>query len=52
MAPATIDLTLPTRASDSFAATHGDWRDEPKDAGRKPHLRDGVIQSFEFMLKA
>jgi nucleotidyltransferase substrate binding protein (TIGR01987 family) len=48
MTPAPIDLTPLQRALDALAGALAYWQAEPGDSGRKPHLRAGVIQSFEF----
>lgn len=44
----TIDLTPLRKALDALAGALHYWHAEPDDSGRKPHLRAGVIQSFEF----
>jgi nucleotidyltransferase substrate binding protein (TIGR01987 family) len=48
MAPSPIDLTPLRRAIDALADALHYWQIEPDGSGRKPHLRAGVIQSFEF----
>ena len=48
MPPAPIDLTPLRRALDALAGALHYWQAEPDGSGRKPHLRAGVIQSFEF----
>jgi hypothetical protein len=54
MTPAPIDLTPLQRALDALAGALAYWQAEPGDSGRKPHLRAGVIQSFEprFVIRA
>jgi len=42
-----IDLTPLRRALDALAGALHYWQAEPDGSGRKPHLRAGVIQSFE-----
>ncbi len=46
--PAPIDLGPLRKALDALAGALYYWQAEPDDSGRKPHLRAGVIQSFEF----
>jgi nucleotidyltransferase substrate binding protein (TIGR01987 family) len=48
MPPSPIDLTPLRRALDALAGALHYWQAEPDGSGRKPHLRAGVIQSFEF----
>jgi len=48
MNAAAIDLTPLRRALDALGGALHYWQAEPDDSGRKPHLRAGVIQSFEF----
>ncbi len=48
MFPPPIDLTPLRKALDALEAALYYWQAEPDDSGRKPHLRAGVIQSFEF----
>lgn len=43
-----IDLTPLGKAIDALAGALHYWHIEPDDSPRKPHLRAGVIQSFEF----
>lgn len=48
MTPPPIDLTPLRKALDALDGALHYWHAEPDDSGRKPHLRAGVIQSFEF----
>lgn len=47
MLPPSIDLTPLRKAIEALAGALHYWQAEPDDSGRKPHLRAGVIQSFE-----
>jgi len=44
----TINLAPLRKAIEALAGALHFWEIEPADRGRKPHLRAGVIQSFEF----
>lgn len=48
MLPPSIDLTPLRKAIEALAGALHYWQAEPDNSGRKPHLRAGVIQSFEF----
>ncbi|MBN8505318.1 MAG: nucleotidyltransferase substrate binding protein [Burkholderiales bacterium] len=48
MDPARISLDPLRKALDALASAQHYWLQEAPDSGRKPHLRAGVIQSFEF----
>lgn len=43
-----IDLTSLEKALGALHEAIGYWQTEPHDSGRKPHLRAGAIQAFEF----
>lgn len=42
------DLDPLDKAIATLAEAIDYWHDEPDDSGRKPHLRAGAIQAFEF----
>lgn len=46
--PAPIDLTSLERATATLQDAIHYWQTEPHASGRKPHLRAGVVQTFEF----
>ncbi|WP_101047071.1 HI0074 family nucleotidyltransferase substrate-binding subunit [Macromonas nakdongensis] len=46
--PPPIDLTSLDKATRALHDAIGYWQAEPDDSGRKPHLRAGAIQAFEF----
>mgnify|MGYP006217407835 CR=1 FL=1 len=46
--PPPIDLTSLDKATRALHGAIGYWQAEPDGSGRKPHLRAGVIQAFEF----
>jgi nucleotidyltransferase substrate binding protein (TIGR01987 family) len=48
MQEAHIALTPLQKALSALASAQRYWQEEASDSGRKPHLRAGVIQSFEF----
>jgi nucleotidyltransferase substrate binding protein (TIGR01987 family) len=48
MNPPPISLHALRKALDALASARRYWLDEPPESGRKPHLRAGVVQSFEF----
>ena len=48
MNPPTISLQALRKALEALASAQRYWLEEAEDSGRKPHLRAGVVQSFEF----
>lgn len=48
MSEARISLQPLRKALDALASARHYWLAEAEDSGRKPHLRAGVVQSFEF----
>ena len=48
MSSPTISLAPLRKALAALTSAQTYWQAEPDDSGRKPHLRAGVIQSFEF----
>lgn len=48
MSPTPIALQPLHKALAALGSAQHYWQAEPDESGRKPHLRAGVIQSFEF----